>query len=243
MQCDAQQEAAADTPVGGVPRPCRDLALRAAARYHVDAATITETFIFQQKLIDAKSILLNGIGIQEGTSCGATEVGACRYAKVKGVAAHCDGTPKTRLKLLHIGAATELNVTVDGHRMIIVAADGVSTEPTEVGAGASRLPRPPLAVACFAHAQSRAGCTRLLPTGRQPPPHPRPALRRARLQPRADAQHRAGVDPSEHRRRRGRRAVRQGGALLHRGAAQHPAHEHAQVRAAADVLSVRRRRG
>lgn len=50
---------------------------------------------------------------------------------MKAVASSCDN-PKTRLKLLNTGAAARFNVSIDGYRMIVVAADGVSVDPVEV---------------------------------------------------------------------------------------------------------------
>lgn len=73
--------------------------------------------------------LLNGVG--QGY-CEVTGAAGCGYAYIKGVAGYCDD-PKTKLRLINAGSFAVFNISIDNHRMIVMAEDGVEIEPVEVG--------------------------------------------------------------------------------------------------------------
>lgn len=70
--------------------------------------------------------LMNFVG--QGNATGS----AASYAYIKGAAGFCNN-PKTKLRIMDTGGFARFNVSVDNHRMIIVAEDGVQVEPLEVG--------------------------------------------------------------------------------------------------------------
>lgn len=74
-----------------------------------------------------KSVLVNGMA--QAKNC--TKTNTCKYPKLKGVASDCSD-PKSRLRIVNSGGLEVTNVTIDGHRMIIVGVDAVPVEPVEV---------------------------------------------------------------------------------------------------------------
>eukprot|EP00775_Hariotina_reticulata_P010675 gene10675-10834_t len=73
--------------------------------------------------------LMNGIG---QATCVVGNATGCQYAYVKGVASSCKN-PKTRIRLLNGGGYANFNISIDNHRLIVIAEDAVRIEPMEVG--------------------------------------------------------------------------------------------------------------
>jgi hypothetical protein len=84
-----------------------------------------------QVFLNPVSTILNGIGQRDAAACDANNHRGCKYARISALPGSCS-SPKTRLRLLNIGATSEMVVTIDHHRMIIIQADGVDLEPVEV---------------------------------------------------------------------------------------------------------------
>jgi hypothetical protein len=79
--------------------------------------------------------LMNGRG--QGY-CGGSGQPECSYARIKGVAHNCSD-PLTKLRIINAGAFAVFNVSIDNHRMIVVAEDGVAVDPVEIGSFEVRL--------------------------------------------------------------------------------------------------------
>jgi len=84
----------------------------------------------QQVFLKPNSALINGIG--QSRSCG----NRCKYAMVRGAVSSCSN-PRLRLRIINSGGGTIFNVSVDDHRLIVVAADGVSYQGFEVCSSSS----------------------------------------------------------------------------------------------------------
>ena len=79
--------------------------------------------------------LMNGRG--QGY-CGGSGQPECSYARIKGVAHNCSD-PLTKLRIINAGAFAVFSVSIDNHRMIVVAEDGVAVDPVEIGSFEVRL--------------------------------------------------------------------------------------------------------
>eukprot|EP00775_Hariotina_reticulata_P005109 gene5109-5349_t len=94
--------------------------------YHVNSSTVVKDAMYNHVFLKANSTLINGVG--QSSSCGKS----CKYAMVRGFASSCDN-PRMRMRIINSGGGSIFNVSIDDHRMIVVAADGVSYKGFEVG--------------------------------------------------------------------------------------------------------------
>ncbi|KAF8067249.1 fetC [Scenedesmus sp. PABB004] len=100
--------------------------------YHEPAAELTRYYLSPASGGNEPTpytALLNGVGQGACEAGGAT---GCGYSYTRAIASSC-ASPKTRLRLVNAGSFAVFNVSIDAHRMLVIAEDGVEVDPVEVG--------------------------------------------------------------------------------------------------------------